>query len=114
MELAACVDDLRRVLSQVLLPTWTDVWRGLDLLRALPPGGHLAERWESDRWSYTGHRDRLAAGEPPQPRVDDAVTAARKLAQREREQVRVAVQEALDDPLAMAERRLAARRSAGW
>ncbi|WP_329564271.1 hypothetical protein [Kitasatospora sp. NBC_01266] len=113
VELAACVDDLRRVLSQVLLPTWTDVWRGLDLLRALPPGGHLAERWESDRWSYTGHRDRLAAGEPPQPRVDDAVTAARKLAQREREQVRVAVQEALDDPLAMAERRLAGEAFSG-
>ncbi len=35
------------------------------------------------------------------------MTAARKLAQREREQVRVDVQEALDDPLVMAERRLA-------
>ncbi|MFC9326379.1 hypothetical protein [Kitasatospora sp. NPDC057015] len=94
-------------LTGVLLPTWRDVWHGLDLLRALPPAAHLAERWEGDRWSYTGHRDRVAAGEPPQPRQDDAVTAARKLAQREREQVRVDVQEALDDPLAMAERRLA-------
>ncbi|WP_329580222.1 hypothetical protein OG500_14015 [Kitasatospora sp. NBC_01250] len=100
------VAELRRLLLGVLLPTWEDVWRGLDLLRGLPPGGHVGERWEGDRWSYTGHRDRLAAGEPPQPRVDDAVTAARKLAQREREQVRVEVQEALDDPLAMAERRL--------
>lgn len=101
------IAELRRLLLDVLLPTWQDVWHGLDLLRTLPPGGHVAERWEGDRWSYTGHRDRLAAGEPPQPRVDDAVTAARKLAQREREQVRVEVQEALDDPLAMAERRLA-------
>ncbi|MFE3244858.1 hypothetical protein [Kitasatospora indigofera] len=101
------VEGLTDALESVLLPTWRDVWHGLDLLRALPPAAHLAERWEGDRWSYTGHRDRLAAGEPPQPRQDDAVTAARKLAQREREQVRLDVQEALDDPLAMAERRLA-------
>ncbi|MFD5921068.1 hypothetical protein ACFVYP_28620 [Kitasatospora sp. NPDC058201] len=101
------VERLRAVHADQLLPTWHDVWHGLDLLRALPPGGHLAERWTGDRWSYTGHRDRLAAGEPPQPRVDDAVTAARKLAQREREQTRLDVQEALDDPLAMAEHRLA-------
>jgi len=98
---------LEAALSAALRPTWDDVWRGLDLLRALPPARHLADRWESDRWSYTGHRDRLAAGEPPQPRRDDAVTAARKLAQREREQARLDIQEALDDPLAMAEHRLA-------
>ncbi|MFE9427672.1 hypothetical protein ACFYNO_32425 [Kitasatospora sp. NPDC006697] len=102
-----CAARLRELLLTVLLPTWRDVWHGVDLLRTLPPGAHLAERWEGDRWSYTGHRDRVAAGEPPQPRLDDAVTAARKLAQREREQVRLEVQEALDDPLAMAERRLA-------
>ncbi|GAA2241073.1 MULTISPECIES: hypothetical protein [Kitasatospora] len=106
-------EQLRSVLEQELLPTWRDVWRGLDLLYALPPAAHLGERWESDRWSYTGHRDRLAAGEPPQPRQDDAVTAARKLAQREREQARLAVQEALDDPLAMAEHRLAGEAFAG-
>ncbi|WP_406089246.1 hypothetical protein [Kitasatospora purpeofusca] len=107
------VDRLRAVLRAELLPAWHDVWRGLDLLRALPPAGHLAERWTGDRWSYTGHRDRLAAGEPPQPRVDDAVTAARKLAQREREQTRLDVQEALDDPLAMAEHRLSGEAFSG-
>ncbi|KJK58967.1 membrane protein [Saccharothrix sp. ST-888] len=106
-------EQLHTVLSQALLPTWEDVWRGLDLLYALPPAAHLGERWESDRWSYTGHRDRLAAGEPPQPKQDDAVTAARKLAQREREQARLDVQEALDDPLAMAEHRLAGEAFAG-
>ncbi|MFI6446225.1 hypothetical protein [Kitasatospora sp. NPDC050543] len=107
------VERLHSVLERALLPTWRDVWHGLDLLRALPPAAHLEERWTGDRWSYTGHRDRLAAGEPPQPRLDDAVTAARKLAQREREQVRLEVQEALDDPLAMAERRLAGEAFSG-
>ena len=105
--------DLRDLLASVLRPTWDQVWQGIDLLRALPPAAHLAERWESDRWSYTGHRDRLAAGEPPQPKHDDAVTAARKLAQREREQAKVELQEALDDPLAMAEHRLTGEAFAG-
>ncbi|MFE6865504.1 hypothetical protein ACFVFS_03015 [Kitasatospora sp. NPDC057692] len=107
------VGRLRAALHEELLPTWHDVWHGLDLLRALPPAGHLPERWTGDRWSYTGHRDRLAAGEPPQPRLDDAVTAARKLAQREREQTRLDLQEALDDPLAMAEHRLAGEAFSG-
>ncbi|MER8187641.1 hypothetical protein [Kitasatospora sp. NPDC094015] len=106
-------ERLHEALESELLPTWRDLWQGLDLLRALPPAAHLPERWEGDRWSYTGHRDRLAAGEPPQPRRDDAVTAARKLAQREREQARLDIQEALDDPLAMAGHRLAGEAFSG-
>lgn len=86
---------------------------GLDLLRALPEGGRAEERWVRDRWSFTGHRDRVLAGEPPQPRRDDAVTAANKLATREREQARLEAQEALDDPLVMAGRRLAGEAFAG-
>ncbi|RKE19170.1 hypothetical protein [Streptomyces sp. TLI_171] len=114
---AALVEQARAVLGEALLgatlPTWHDVWLGIDLLRGLPPAGHLPDRWEGDRWSFTMHRDRVAAGEPPQPRRDDAVTAARKLAQREREQAKLDIQEALDDPLAMAERRLSGEAFAG-
>ncbi|NEA01258.1 hypothetical protein G3I28_18310, partial [Streptomyces sp. SID10116] len=80
---------------------------GLDVLCTLPEAPHAADRWTRDRWSFTAHRDRITAGEPPQPRVDDAVTAANKLATREREQARLDAQEALDDPLVMAGRRLA-------
>lgn len=98
--------DVRRLVASQLRPTWEDVWRGVDLLRALPEGAHVAERWKRDRWSFTGHRDRLRAGEPPQPRRDDAVTAAQKLAGRETAQARLYAQEALDDPLVMAARRL--------
>jgi len=110
---AARERDIAELLADELRPTWEAVWQGIDLLRTLPPAAHLAARWESDRWSYTSHRDRVRAGEPPQPIRDDAVTAARKLAQREREQTRLEVQEALDDPLAMAERRLAGEAFAG-
>ncbi|WP_333775404.1 hypothetical protein [Streptomyces sp. IBSBF 3136] len=114
--LAALTDAEQRIRDLVASrtrPTWDAVWRGLDLLRTLPEGGHVEERWTRDRWSFTGHRDRVLAGEPPQPRRDDAVTAANKLATREREQARLEAQEALDDPLVMAERRLAGEAFAG-
>ncbi|MET9292910.1 hypothetical protein [Streptomyces sp. NPDC003077] len=99
--------EIRDLLEGQLRPTWDAVWRGLDLLRALPEGAHVPDRWKRDRWSYTAHRDRIRAGEPPQPRRDDAVTAARKLASRETAQAQLDAQEALDDPLVMAGRRLA-------
>ncbi|MCX5056856.1 MULTISPECIES: hypothetical protein [unclassified Streptomyces] len=112
-ELTNAERDIRALVLSRTLPTWEKVWQGLDLLRALPDGAHVEERWTRDRWSFTGHRDRIVAGEPPQPRRDDAVTAAGKLAAREREQARLEAQEALDDPLVMAGRRLSGEAFAG-
>ncbi|MFB7494000.1 hypothetical protein ACFC09_04735 [Streptomyces sp. NPDC056161] len=111
--LTAAEREIHALVDSRTRPTWDAVWRGLDLLRALPDGAHVEERWLRDRWSFTGHRDRVRAGEPPQPRRDDAVTAANKLATREREQARLEAQEALDDPLVMAGRRLAGEAFAG-
>ncbi|AOR34111.1 hypothetical protein BFF78_26395 [Streptomyces fodineus] len=111
--LTAAEREIRDLVASRTRPTWDAVWQGLDLLRALPAGAHVEERWTRDRWSFTGHRDRVLAGEPPQPRRDDAVTAANKLATREREQARLEAQEALDDPLVMAGRRLAGEAFAG-
>ncbi|MDO0914724.1 hypothetical protein QQM39_29010 [Streptomyces sp. DT2A-34] len=114
-DLTAAEREIRALVETRTRPTWDAVWRGLDLLRShLPEAGqHVEERWTRDRWSFTGHRDRVLAGEPPQPRRDDAVTAANKLAAREREQARLDAQEALDDPLVMAGRRLAGEAFAG-
>ncbi|MET7682871.1 hypothetical protein [Streptomyces sp. NPDC005423] len=112
-EVTAAEREIKALVAGLTRPTWDAVWRGLDLLRALPEGAHVAERWTRDRWSFTGQRDRIVAGEPPQPRRDDAVTAAGKLATREREQARLEAQEALDDPLVMAGRRLAGEAFAG-
>ncbi|MCZ2523330.1 hypothetical protein [Streptomyces sp. HB2AG] len=106
-------EEVEELVRGQLEPTWHRVWDGLELLRALPAGRRVEERWRRDRWSYTVHRDRLRAGEPPQPRVDDAVTAAQKLSSRETAQVRLDAQEALDDPLVMAGRRLAGEAFAG-
>ncbi|MEU4358419.1 hypothetical protein [Streptomyces virginiae] len=104
---------VRRLVVDQMSSTWWATWEAIDLVRALPGGERAEERWTRDRWSYTGHRDRVRAGEPPQPRRDDAVTAAQKLATRETEQVRLDAQEALDDPLVMAGRRLAGEAFAG-
>ncbi|MFD6194738.1 hypothetical protein [Streptomyces sp. NPDC060275] len=111
--LTAAEREIRTLVESRTRPTWDAVWRGLDLLRELPEGAHAEERWTRDRWSFTSHRDRILAGEPPQPRRDDAVTAANKLATREREQARLEAQEALDDPLVMAGRRLSGEAFAG-
>ncbi|WP_411102104.1 hypothetical protein [Streptomyces sp. cmx-4-9] len=105
--------EVRALVAAQMRPTWDAVWRAVELLRTLPAGERAEERWTRDRWSYTGHRDRVRAGEPPQPRHDDAVTAAQKLATRETEQVRLDAQEALDDPLVMAGWRLAGEAFAG-
>ncbi|MFE7773065.1 hypothetical protein ACFU5O_04025 [Streptomyces sp. NPDC057445] len=105
--LTAAEQEIRNLLAGILRPTWEGVWDGLDLLRELPEGARAADRWTRDRWSFTGHRDRVRAGEPPQPRRDDAVGAAQKLAARETAQAQLEAQEALDDPLVLAGRRLA-------
>ncbi|WP_267243878.1 hypothetical protein [Streptomyces sp. PR69] len=106
-ELTRAEREIRELLESQLRPTWRAVWRCIELLRELPEGPRADARWTRDRWSFTGHRDRIRAGEPPQPRRDDAVTAAQKLAARETAQTQLDAQEALDDPLVMAGRRLA-------
>ncbi|WP_327162204.1 hypothetical protein OG988_24485 [Streptomyces zaomyceticus] len=105
-ELSGAERELHRLVGSQLRPTWDAVWRAIGLLRELPEGARVEDRWTRDRWSFTGHRDRVTAGEPPQPRRDDAVTAARKLAAREQAQGQLEAQEALDDPLVLAGRRL--------
>lgn len=111
--LTGAEERIRELVAGQLRPTWHAVWRGLDLLRTLPEGASVTDRWRRDRFSYTHHRDRVRAGEPPQPKRDDAVAAAAKLASREQAHARLEAQEALDDPLVMAARRLAGEAFAG-
>ncbi|RZU52261.1 hypothetical protein EV385_4109 [Krasilnikovia cinnamomea] len=101
------VDELTAVLRGVLAPTWHLLWRTLDLLRALPPAAHLAARWDGDRDAFSAFAQHLADGGPPQPRRDGAVAAAARLHRLEQAAARYAVQRAFDDPLVMAEHRLA-------
>jgi hypothetical protein len=97
---------METALRSQLESTWELMWRAVGLLRALPEGAHVAGRWQSDRRAFTGHVARLREGGAPQPRRDGAVAAAAKLARLERDQQRLDVERAYDDPLVMAEYRL--------
>ncbi|MDG4802706.1 hypothetical protein [Micromonospora sp. WMMD980] len=104
---AAAYDELRGLLRDQLAPTWELMWRGVGLLRALPPGARVAGRWAGDRDAFTGFAEHVDAGGGPQPRRDGAVAAALRLQRLERALTAWAVQRAYDDPLVMAEHRLA-------
>ncbi|MGC5053637.1 hypothetical protein ACLQ2S_19525 [Micromonospora sp. DT48] len=98
--------ELERLLRSQLTPTWELMWRGVGLLRALPPGARVATRWDGDRDAFTAHVEHLDEDGPPQPRRDGAVAAAARLHRLERAAAAYAVQRAYDDPLVMAEYRL--------
>jgi hypothetical protein len=99
--------DLSNVLEELLLPTWRHMWESIELLRELPAGARVASRWDGDRDAYSGFVQAIEEGAPPQPRRDGAVAAAARLQRLENAAARYAVQRAFDDPLVMAEYRLA-------
>ncbi|MEO3818259.1 hypothetical protein [Plantactinospora sp. B24E8] len=103
---ARAADVLADALRSQLEPTWRLMWQGLDLLRALPPGGRVEQRWAEDRDAFTNFILYLEEGGFPQPRRDGAVTAATRLHRLERALQSYAVQRAYDDPLVMADHRL--------
>ncbi|MFI5906036.1 hypothetical protein [Dactylosporangium sp. NPDC051541] len=108
------LEHLRAVLQGQLDPTWQLMWRGIDLLRTVEPGATVVERWADDRDVYTNYVEYLQTGTAlPQARRDSAVAAARRLNRLERAQSLYDAQRALDDPLVMAEFRLAGEAFAG-
>lgn len=105
--------ELEAALRGQLTPTWELMWRGIELLRALPAGERVAVRWAEDRDAFTEHAAHVDAGGPPQPRHDHAVAAAARLHRLERAAAAYAAQRAYDDPLVMAEHRLTGEAFAG-
>jgi hypothetical protein len=108
------IRGLSAALERQLEPTWRLMWQAIALLRALPEGQSVASRWAADRDAFSAYAMSLVdGGALPQPRVDSAVAAAGRLDRLEREQARYDAQRALDDPLVMAEFRLAGEAFAG-
>jgi hypothetical protein len=106
--------SLETALQSQLEPTWGLMWRAVRLLRALPEGASVPVRWAADRDAFTAYQASIVDGAAlPQSRVDSAVAAAGRLDRLEREQARYDAQRALDDPLVMAEFRLAGEAFAG-
>lgn len=100
------ITRLETALRSQLEPTWHVVWRAIDRLRQLPPGEHVATRWDQDRDAYLRFNTHIATGGHPQPKRDSAVVAAVRLNQLERHQAEYEAQRAFDDPLVMAEYQL--------
>ncbi|GLW66511.1 hypothetical protein Arub01_47550 [Actinomadura rubrobrunea] len=99
-------EKIRAALESQLAPTWELMWRGVRLLRALPEGASVPARWERDRDAFTHFHQTFGEGYP-QARRDPPVRAARRLHELERAQESYEAQRAFDDPLVMAEHRLA-------
>jgi hypothetical protein len=93
-------------LTGQLQPTWDLVWQAIDLLRALPAGNHVPQRWERDRENFTGYYQHLASDGRPQARRDNAERSARRLNDLERRLALYDAQRAFDDPMVMAEYRM--------
>jgi hypothetical protein len=104
---------LDAALTTQLAPTWTLMWRATYLLRQLPEGSHVQDHWDTDVAAFVSHADHIREGGPPQARRDSAIAAARRLATFERVQEMVSAHRAFDDPLVMAEYRLAGEAFAG-
>jgi hypothetical protein len=83
---------------------WQQTWDALELVRSTFPdiGGHVEERWERDRWSFTSHRQRMADGTALTAARLSGVPAYRFLHELETRTVALERQMALDDPLVMA------------
>lgn len=106
---------LEKALATQLEPTWTLMWRAVDLLRRRPlvAGARVAARWGVDKDAYTSYVEHLRNSGLPQPRRDSAVAAAQRLNWLERAQASYAAQRAFDDPLVFAEYRLSGEAFAG-
>lgn len=85
-----------------LEPTWDLMWRSVRLLRDLPAGASVAERWAADRERFTGHHEHITGGGLPQGRRDGAVASAQRLNRLENELAAYEAARAFDDPLVMA------------
>ncbi|WP_433324363.1 hypothetical protein [Spirillospora sp. CA-294931] len=105
-------ERVRAALASQLTPTWDLMWQAVGLLRALPEGASVADRWERDRDSFTYYHQTFGEAYP-QARRDPPVRAAKRLHDLERAQEAYEAQRAFDDPLVMAEHRLAGQAFGG-
>ncbi|GGQ42219.1 hypothetical protein BKA00_001194 [Actinomadura coerulea] len=108
----AAEERLRAAVASQLTPTWELMWRAVGLLRALPEGASVPRRWERDRDAFTYYHQTFGEAYP-QARRDPPVRAARRLHDLERAQDAYDAQRAFDDPLVMAEHRLAGQAFGG-
>jgi hypothetical protein len=102
---ARAAQRLEQSLRTQLAPTWALMWQGLDLLRTLPEAAHVPRRWSDDVTAFSYFVESIPDG-IPQARRDSAVSAVRRLLNRERALETLQSEQAYDDPYVMLEYRL--------
>lgn len=90
------------LVTETLEPAWQATWRAHRLLRALPEGRTVVDRWKTDRQAWTRHMQRVNEGQAFFRTRDSVKQAAWILASFEEAQEVLNIGEALDDPLVLA------------
>lgn len=96
------ITELRDVVTEALLPAYLACFETIDLVSELPVAASVADRWESDRWYWSRHVERVTVGEAYFRRVLSPLGAASLLSRAEDAVGELERQMALDDPLVMA------------
>jgi hypothetical protein len=95
--------QVERLVRAPLAEAYAATHRALAILRGLPEAAGVQERWASDLREWSAYARRCARGLPRFRRRHDALHAARLLETWSRAAEELAVREAYDDPLIMAE-----------
>jgi hypothetical protein len=93
---------ITKATREALRPTWDATWQAIELVRALPEGASVPDRWSEDRRDFRAHVDRVETGEARFRTRDSVKQAAWMVRRREDAQAALEACEALDDPLVLA------------
>ncbi|MFF6779028.1 hypothetical protein ACFY8W_36525 [Streptomyces sp. NPDC012637] len=107
------MEELNRLLTAYMRPTWELMWHAYTLLQALPEAKNTTRRWDLERTAFTEECTYLDQDGRPQPAREQAAATAARLARMEHAAITFAAERAADDPFVRAELRTTGEAFAG-